>query len=566
MDEHRRSGPDNHKEAAERVRIIGPDEAAEAIERGEVAPRRSDDELRFGDRPPAPPSGNRPTLRFPLDAKADPTRIERPPVQPAPDPVTGPVELPHWTEPPTGEVPAVLIGDDQPLIKGNDDDLDAWSSFATSAPRWRDSGDDWDDDGYVEHLAGGPDAPLGALGDHDAKPSHEEYFGFNDLEERVVERTGEGSATGDDGPRWDIPDDDWSASKAREVPPYAGSGASAPEGATRVIGDDDAGIDRPAPPRGGDGEETWHDEEGPAVDRSGRGRMADGDGPDDHFDDDDSGNGGGERDIVQAAGVGLALAAVAVLCIFIGHGLFALLTAATLALCAAEFFGVLRKVGWESAGPLGIVLVAAFPLAVWLRPGLAFGLMTFLAVAGTLTWYLAGAGGHDPRVLEGSGATLLGVAWIGGLGATAAGLSRMPDGKWLLFAAMLATVAYDAGAFFIGRSLGRRRLSSASPNKTLEGLLGGALAAFIVILVIVGAAGKGPWHGTGAAVVLGLGAALAAPLGDLCQSLLKRDLGVKDMGTVLPGHGGMLDRLDSMLFVMPTVYFLAILVGHAHLI
>jgi len=555
MDERRRSGS-NNQQGAERVRIIGPDEAAEAIERGEVAPRRSGDELRFGDRPPAPPAANRPTLRFPLDAKADPTRIERPPVQPAPDPVTGPVELPHWTDPPTGEVPAVLIGD-QPHHKGSDEDLDAWSSFATSTPRWRDSDDDWSDDGYVEHLAG----------DGGTKAGHEENFGTNDLEERVGQGTEEGPTGGHDGPRWDIPDDDWSASQAGEVPLYAGPPAGEGERTVPLADDDSAmGVSGAAPRRPGD-VDTWDDDADTVPHRSGRHPVVDADGPADQVDDDDGPRGGGgDRDIVQAVGVGLALLALSVFCIFIGHGLFALLTAAALALCAAEFFGVLRKVGWESAGPLGIVLVAAFPLAVWLRPGLAFGLMTFLAVAGTLAWYLSGAGGHDPRVLEGTGATLLGVAWIGGLGAAAAGLSRMPDGKWLLLAALLATVAYDAGAFFIGRAFGRRRLSSVSPSKTWEGLAGGALAAFLVIFVIVGVADKGAWHGMGAALILGVGAALAAPLGDLCQSLLKRDLGVKDMGTVLPGHGGMLDRLDSMLFVMPTVYFLALLVGHAHLV
>ncbi|MCB0960774.1 MAG: hypothetical protein KDB04_14800, partial [Acidimicrobiales bacterium] len=101
MDDQRgRSDDTQPGDPSEGVRIIGADEAAEAIERGEVAPRRTDDELRFGDRPPAPPAGPRPALRFPLDASADPSRIERPPVDPAPDPVTGPVSLPHWTEPP----------------------------------------------------------------------------------------------------------------------------------------------------------------------------------------------------------------------------------------------------------------------------------------------------------------------------------------------------------------------------------------------------------------------------------------------------------------------------------
>ena len=155
MDDQRRPRPDDTPptEPGEGVRIIGADEAAEAMERGNVAARRGDDQQRFGDRPAAPPVGPRPSLRFPLDASADPTRIERPPVQPAPEPVTGPVDMPHWTEPPTGEVPAVLIGDDSPFLEDGED-LDAWSSFATSTPRWRDADDDWDDGGFVGRTRG----------------------------------------------------------------------------------------------------------------------------------------------------------------------------------------------------------------------------------------------------------------------------------------------------------------------------------------------------------------------------------------------------------------------------
>jgi phosphatidate cytidylyltransferase len=183
----------------------------------------------------------------------------------------------------------------------------------------------------------------------------------------------------------------------------------------------------------------------------------------------------------------------------------------------------------------------------------------FVVVAAVLSWYLVGAGGPDPRVLEGSGATLLGVAWIGGLGATATAMLRIPDdGKWLLFVALLATVAYDVGGLFIGRSMGHRPLSAASPNKTLEGLLGGMGAVFVVTLVCVAILELGVETGAGAGILLGLGAAVAAPLGDLCQSLLKRDLGVKDMGTLLPGHGGVLDRIDGMLFVVPALYWLTV--------
>lgn len=537
MDDHRRTGPeDKKKDTAEGVRIIGPDEAAEAMERDDVATRRADDELRFGDRPPAPPEGSRPKLRFPLDSSADPARVERPPVQPAPDPVTGPVELPHWTEPPTGEVPAVLIGDDKPLLGDDGEELDAWSSFATTSPRWRDADDDWGDDGYVEHLAGDPEPRAGALADADSRPSHDEYHGFEDFDERVEERTGDHSVVDDEGPRFDLPDDNWAAS-AEEPEPEPEPVLVGGRGDDRTSFDDRPSQRVPM-----------------AGPHSGRVDRVD-------LSDDEFPPSGGDRDLGTAAAVGIGLVAVALISLFVYPAAFVVVAAAALGLCAIEYFDVLRKVGWESAHLFGIAAVALFPLAIyWKGPG-AYGLLAALTVIGTLGWYLAGAGGRDPRVLEGSGATLLGVFWIGGLGSAAAAMAALPDGKALVFTAVLATAAHDVAALFGGRAFGRHPLSPASPKKTWEGVGFGFLAALVITVVVVGIAGKGPWHGMGPALVLGIGAGLAAPLGDLCQSLLKRDLGVKDMGTLLPGHGGMLDRLDSMLFVMPVLYWLVVTLG-----
>lgn len=554
MDDQRRSRPDEDKNVpppAEGVRIIGPDEAAEVMERDDVASRRGGDQLRYGDRPPKPPAGPRPALRFPLDASADPTRIERPPVQPPPDPVTGPVELPHWTEPPTGEVPAVLIGDDASLL-GDDDDLDAWSSFATSTPRWRDAGDDWGDDGFMERLADDSgEERMGALGDQD-EPSHEAYFGFDDLDERVVERTGdppevEGRPVSDH--------DDWSASDESAVtgPPL-----------TEDLVEDGSTS----------GGETWADDQPPPAPDSPHDDLdedgLDSDPYDDHDDHDadhdddvyyDDYGPDDDRDLTTALAVGGGMAVVAAVTLTVSTAATAVLVAIILALASVEYFAVLRKVGWEAATPLGIAACAIFPLAIYWRGPLAYPLVAFLVVVAALAWYLVGAGGRDPRVLEGSGATLLGVFWIGGLGSVAAAMLRVPDGRALLLTAILATVAYDVGGWLVGRYMGHRSLSAASPNKTLEGLIGGIGSALAVVIVVVGILQLGPWSGPGPALVLGLGAAVAAPLGDLCQSLVKRDLGEKDMSTLLPGHGGVLDRFDGMLFVVPTVFWLAVTFG-----
>jgi phosphatidate cytidylyltransferase len=559
MDDQRRSRRDDDEKPPpkEGVRIIGADEAAEAMERGDVTPRRGDDLPRYGDRPTPPPAGPRPALRFPLDASADPSRIERPPVQPAPDPVTGPVELPHWTEPPTGEVPAVLIGDDGPLLD-DEDDSDVWSSFATSTPRWRDADDDWSDDDYLSSLSDRSDeVRIGALADQDDRPSQDEYYGFDDLEQRVEERTNEVAAA---RPRLDVEDDDdrWSASG--DDPADADADAEADDAWPADEGWDDADADVVADPGGA----TADDVDDLVLD----------DELDEGYDDDGGddeprvpvptgggSNRSGDRDMTSAVAVGGGLGLLAILALLAGPAWMVLIVTAAIGLAAVEYFAKLREVGWEAVTLLGITASVAFPLAIYWRGPAYYPLLTFLTLAAILAWYLVGAGGRDPRVLEGTGATLMGVIWIGGLGSSAAAMLAIPDGRALLLTAILATVAYDVGGLFIGKAMGHRPLSAASPNKTLEGLVGGMGLAFVLPIIVVGIMEKGPWTGFGAALVLGIGAAVAAPLGDLCQSLLKRDLGIKDMGSLLPGHGGVLDRVDGMLFVLPTVFWLAVTIG-----
>jgi phosphatidate cytidylyltransferase len=128
------------------------------------------------------------------------------------------------------------------------------------------------------------------------------------------------------------------------------------------------------------------------------------------------------------------------------------------------------------------------------------------------------------------------------------------EGIAFLLGAIIATVANDVGALVIGGWLGRHLLApTVSPNKTWEGLIGGAVVSIVVSAAVVGAIH--PWTPSHAAL-LGLVVAVVAPIGDLCESLFKRDLRLKDMGTLLPGHGGVLDRVDALLFVLPATYYL----------
>jgi phosphatidate cytidylyltransferase len=505
MTDERRFDPDDKRKdpPSEGVRIIGAEEAAEALERGDVAPRRGDDQPRYGDRPTPPAAdGPRPVLRFPLGSSSDPSDIERAPVSPS-DPISEPVELPHWTEPPTGQVPQIL-----PEVPADDDDLDDWTSFATSTPRWRDDAASFEEHEGFEDMQpwgeGGDERPLGALDDRE-RPTHDDYFTFADLDETG---TTSRSVFAEETPV----EPDWDDVLAEE---RAAPHRSATR--TRRVPDDDYRPQRAArPPSGGD------------------------------------------RDIVVAAGVGVGFLALALILFNIGPAAAMVLVTAVIGLATAELYGVLRKVGYEPVALAGIVGSVGMVIGAYNNGTAIIPSALFLTTAVCLLWYLVGAATEAP--VMNVGVTLLGVLWVGLFGSFAALMLGLGEpGIGILLAAVLGTVGYDVGGLFIGTNAGRQPLSAASPNKTVEGLLGGCLVAVLVVLVLTTVVGFGPIDAFSEGLVVGLAVAVAAPLGDLCQSLVKRDLGVKDMGAILPGHGGLLDRFDSLLFVLPAVYLVATL-------
>jgi phosphatidate cytidylyltransferase len=227
-----------------------------------------------------------------------------------------------------------------------------------------------------------------------------------------------------------------------------------------------------------------------------------------------------------------------------------------LAYMAYEYFVAVNTAGFEAPMPVGVAATAGLVVAAYNYGEGAIPLVLVLTVGVCFLWYLAGAGGERP--VANIGVTLLGVGWIGLFGAYAGLLLADPFGNGiaLLLAAAIPTVGYDVGALFVGRSAGSRPLSAASPNKTIEGLAGGMVLA-VVAAVVYAAAGVTPFDTWQEGLKLGLLVALVAPLGDLAESIVKRDLGIKDMGSVLPGHGGLLDRFDALLFVLPAVWYLA---------
>ena len=187
------------------------------------------------------------------------------------------------------------------------------------------------------------------------------------------------------------------------------------------------------------------------------------------------------------------------------------------------------------------------------------------AMGGTfvVSFLLFGMSDARPSFTAAMGTTILGVVWVGG-GLAALLLVRDADrGRLALFTVLLAVWADDTAAYFIGRMIGRHRMApTLSPKKSWEGFIAGTLAAMAVAFFAL-YQDRDTYLTIWEAVVLGAVVAVAAALGDLFESAVKRDVSVKDSGRLLGGHGGFLDRLDSLLFAGPAAYAAILAFGHA---
>jgi phosphatidate cytidylyltransferase len=192
----------------------------------------------------------------------------------------------------------------------------------------------------------------------------------------------------------------------------------------------------------------------------------------------------------------------------------------------------------------------------WMLGGL---LATFV-----FAFVVYGLGGVRHSATQSFGVTLLGVAWVGGGIGCLLLIRDIPDfGFWAVMAVLFTVFAADTGAFFVGRTFGRHRMAPAiSPKKSWEGLVGGLVAAVGMAFVIL-YKDRDEFLTIPQSLVLGLVIAIAAVLGDLFESAIKRDLDVKDSGSLLGGHGGVLDRLDSLLWAGPAAFFTILAFGNA---
>lgn len=200
-----------------------------------------------------------------------------------------------------------------------------------------------------------------------------------------------------------------------------------------------------------------------------------------------------------------------------------------------------RAARWALMG-FGLVVAASVFTGTQAWTGAAIS----TAVIGSLVFALRR---HEdlPQAINRVGILLLGVLYVGFFFPHVALLREQPDGwRWVLFTVYTA-MGSDSGAYFAGRAWGRRKLMpGVSPSKTVEGALGGLAGAVVIALIC--RATFFPLLGERETVGVALAIAVLAELGDLCESALKRAFGAKDSGWIIPGHGGILDRLDSLLF------------------
>lgn len=447
-------------------------------------------------------------------------------------PPTGEHVLPHWTAPATGQVPKVVIGD------ATSEADEAQRVAAADSLRWRDEHDMSEHGDLMAELAlSEPDEPvserLGAL-DTDERLSDEAFLNFDDVELDPRRRPRR-------GPRRSRAERVNADPLAAILPAdLVGSAAVAPADAPAAseafarrdgVDGDPAAPNAPRRPR--------QDAE-PLADPPSS----------------------GQRHIGKAAAVGIAMAVVALLAFKAGPVPALLLVEVIITAAGFEYFAAVRRGGFRPATLLGLVAVAAFPLAAYWKGEAAFPMILFLVFVFGIVWYLRGLSGSG-RPTANLGVTLTGVIWIGAFGAFAALILDIPvQGVSILLLAIVATVGHDVGAFFVGRAMGRTPLSGTSPNKTIEGLVGGMLATLLAVFFFAVIIGVGPFN-VSQALLFGVVAAIVAPLGDLAESLFKRDLGIKDMGSLIPQHGGLLDRFDGVLFVIPAAYYVTRILGFA---
>jgi phosphatidate cytidylyltransferase len=255
-------------------------------------------------------------------------------------------------------------------------------------------------------------------------------------------------------------------------------------------------------------------------------------------------------DLVGRVAVAIPAIIFAVVIVASGGLVFALGVGALGIVCMAELYGLLDR-----AHPVrlaGFITMIALVLAA--QYGNQFQVFLVAVAAVPLLFGLVLLGPRRRGATASMAATLLGIYWIGFAIAHAVLLRNLLHGDAIIVDVLVGTFLGDTGAYFGGRMFGRRPLApEISPNKTVEGMVIGMAVAVAAVWF---AGLYQDWLSGADALILGLGVALVAPLGDLFESLIKRDMETKDTGRLFGAHGGALDRLDAALFTIPVGYYI----------
>jgi phosphatidate cytidylyltransferase len=260
------------------------------------------------------------------------------------------------------------------------------------------------------------------------------------------------------------------------------------------------------------------------------------------------------RNIPMALLTAAVLAAAGLISLAISTAVFAVIVGAIALFGQLELYAVMQRRGLQPATALGLVVGALLLAAAYLRGESAMVFFVVLGLALSALWYMAAAPKARDGALGNIAATMLGIVYVPLLASYVLLTVTEPSGRALTLSVLGLTFGYDAVAFFVGSVWGTRPLApTISPKKSWQGLLAATITTFALSAAILPSIESVFTLST--SVGLALVIAVFAPLGDLTESFMKRDLGVKDMGSILPGHGGVLDRIDSVLLVAPAAFY-----------
>jgi phosphatidate cytidylyltransferase len=258
------------------------------------------------------------------------------------------------------------------------------------------------------------------------------------------------------------------------------------------------------------------------------------------------------RNLPLAILTALLLAGVLITSLILSRPAFIVLLLAIVTLALLELLTVLRARATRPARPVVLAMGGLLVVGAYLEgpAALSFGLL--VTVLAAFAWYLVDRGRTE--VTRNVAATVFAVVYVPFMAAHLSLVVGRADhyvGALLGYAALV--VIYDTAAYATGATLGRRPIApQVSPNKSWEGAIGASIACLLAGAFLLPL--WAPWT-LASGLVLAAATCVVAPLGDLSESMLKRDLAVKDMGSILPGHGGMLDRVDALLFMAPVLFY-----------